>query len=201
MVNERRVYQRLHLTRSLEGWFGDLAVRVVDVSATGAQIEHHYNDVPGSGQLRFTWRDQEITIECETIHFSDDRAGLHFVEDNELLRRLIAESAAEVLAAQKANLGGDRAHNLIGEEIGEATLTAASAGLKAKAWVTLTLEDGGWKRRKSLLPDQPENGFTVSGAEPDEQIEILCKTYQGGNDEARRLTRLLAELSAASVRG
>ena len=50
-----------------------------------------------------------------------------------------------------------------------------------------------------MLPDQPENGFTVSAAEPDDQVELLCQTYESGDEESRRLTRLLAELSAASV--
>jgi hypothetical protein len=194
------VYQRLNLTKPLDGWYGDRAVRILDVSATGAQLEMTEHELPPQGRLRFEWRDQEVAIECETIRSNDDRAGIHFVEDSELLRHLLADSAKEVLAAQQANLDGDRARNVIAtDDVGDETLTAASAGLRAKGWTMFTLTDKGWKRRKSMLPDQPENGFTVSAAEPDDQIELLCQTYEHGDEASRSLTRLLAELSAASV--
>ncbi|HSP35136.1 MAG TPA: hypothetical protein VLU46_12535, partial [Thermoanaerobaculia bacterium] len=83
---------------------------------------------------------------------------------------------------------------------GDETLTAASAGLKTSGYITWTLTDHGWKRRKSLLPDQPENGITVSASEPQEQVDVLLHTFETGNEEARNLTRLLAELSVATVR-
>jgi hypothetical protein len=66
--------------------------------------------------------------------------------------------------------------------------------------VTWTLEEKGWKKRPSLLPDQPDNGFTLAASEPEEQVALLRKTYENGDTEQRRLTRLLAELSVATVR-
>jgi hypothetical protein len=199
-VIERRVYQRLNLTRPIDGSYGDTTVRIVDVSATGAQVEISDQTLPPRGRLRFRWRDHDVEIEAEVVRSTEERAGIHFVEDSEQLRTLLAQSASEVLAAQQANMEGDRARNIIAtEDVGEQTLTAASAGLRAKGWTTLTLGPNGWKRRRSLLPDQPDNGFTVSSSEPDDQVELLCQTYENGDEEARRLTRLLAELSAASV--
>jgi hypothetical protein len=199
-VIERRVYQRLNLTKPLDGSYGDLPVRIVDVSATGAQVELSERTLPPRGRLRFRWREQVVEIESEVVRSDEDRAGIHFVEESETLRDLIAQSATEVLAAQQANMEGDRARNVIAtDDVGEETLTAASAGLGAKGWTMFTLGPNGWKRRRSMLPDQPEHGFTVSAAEPDDQVELLCQTYEHGDEEARRMTRLLAELSAASV--
>ncbi|HSP13739.1 MAG TPA: PilZ domain-containing protein [Thermoanaerobaculia bacterium] len=197
MNHERRVYQRLALTKPLPARFGRYKVRLLDVSAIGALIESD-TDVPvGShGKLRFTWREHKVEIKAQSVRTAEDRAGLRFTEDSEQLRALIAESATEVLRAQEANLEGARERNIIA---GDETLTTASAGMRASGFVTWTLDEQGWKRRRSLLPDQPENGFTVAANEPEEQVELLRKTYENGDAEARRLTRLLAELSAASV--
>jgi len=100
----------------------------------------------------------------------------------------------EIRRAQEANAAGDRLHNIIGAD---ATLTAASEIGPTDAFFTYHLGGNGWKRRRSLLPDQPEDGFTVRASVPEEEIEILCRTYEKGDDESRRLTRLMAELSVS----
>jgi hypothetical protein len=145
--------------------------------------------------LRFVWRGRVVEIQAEVTRAADSESGLHFLQDNEVLRELIAQSAAEVLRAQQANLQGNRESNLVGDE----TLTAASAGLRGKGFVTWTLEDKEWKKRQSLLPDQPPNGFTVSATEPPEQVEMLRLTWERGDEAARNMTRLLAELSASQL--
>jgi PilZ domain-containing protein len=194
---ERRVYQRLALTKALTARFGRFRVHLLDVSAIGALIESD-KDIPLGSQdtLRFKWRHYSVEIKAEAIRTAEDHAGLHFLEDSEQLRNLIAESALEVLKAQEANLEGARERNIIS---GDETLTTASAGLRASGFVSWTLEEQGWKKRRSLLPDQPDNGFTVSAGEPEDEVALLRKTYENGDAEARRLTRLLAELSAATV--
>jgi hypothetical protein len=100
----------------------------------------------------------------------------------------------EILRAQEANAAGDRDHNIIA---GDATLTAASELQPTDAYFTYRLGENGWKRRRSLLPDQPDDGFTVRATVPPEEIEMLCRTYEKGDDESRRLTRLMAELSVS----
>jgi PilZ domain-containing protein len=194
---ERRVYQRLALTKPLTARFGRFRVHLLDVSAIGALIDSD-KDIPLGLQdtLKFKWRKYSVEIRAEAVRTAEDQAGLHFLEDSEQLRNLISESAMEVLKAQEANLEGARERNIIS---GDETLTSASAGLRASGFVSWTLEEQGWKKRRSLLPDQPENGFTVSSGEPEDQVALLRKTYENGDAEARRLTRLLAELSAATV--
>ena len=197
MEHDRRVYQRLHLTRPIEGRFGKTAVRIIDVSATGALIEHERAmPVRARRTLQFTWRDQLVKVKAEVIRSSDQESGLRFIAEDATLSRLIAESAEEVLRAQEANMEGQRAANVVGDE----TLTSASAGLRGSGYTVWTLAEDGWKKRRALLPDQPEDGFTVAAAEPVDQVELLKKTWENGDEEARRMTRLLAELSAASVR-
>jgi citrate lyase beta subunit len=196
---ERRVYQRLHLTKPLDGWFGDYAVQLRDISAIGALVETH-EDIPLGSRalLRFYWHEHEVEIMAETVRNDVGQSGLHFVEDSEHLRNLIAESASKVLRAQQANAEGKRELNIVH---GDETITAASAASGISAYLTFTFDNGVWKQRRSLLPDQPENGFTVAAGESPEQIKLLCRTYEAGDEESRRMTRLLAELSASGRHG
>lgn len=99
----------------------------------------------------------------------------------------------EILRAQIANATGDRLHNIVGD----ATLTAASDIPPGDAFISFRLGANGWKRRRSLLPDQPEDGFTVRASVQQEEIALLCLTYENGDEESRRLTRLMAQLSVS----
>jgi hypothetical protein len=200
-VTERREFQRLHLTRPADGWFGDYAVRILDVSASGALIEHE-EEIPNGARalLRFYWRGTEVEIMSETVRGDDDHSGLTFVETSELLLDLIAHSAKEVLLAQEANAKGLREENVIS---GDETLTAASAGARGmmKGFTVWTLTDSGeWKKTSSLIADQPEDGFTVAAGESAEQVQLLKRNYETSDEEGRRMIRLLAELSVVKSR-
>ena len=77
MTDERRVYQRLTLTEPIDGWFGDFAIRLIDVSATGALVE--YDDpIPDDARalLRFFWRSREIEVLAETVRTIERRLAL-----------------------------------------------------------------------------------------------------------------------------
>jgi hypothetical protein len=196
VIDERRAYQRLTLSEPLDGWFSDYAVRLVDVSASGAQIEHD-EPIPSDarGLLRFYWRGQEVEILAQTARpIHANRVGLRFLEESETLRALIAMSAADVLRALEANARGDRSANVVGDE----TLTSAWR-THATGYVRWELEDGHWTSHYARESGQPENGFTISASETDEQVEMLRRTYETGDAEARRLTRMLAELSVLEI--
>ena len=195
MNDERRQFQRLTLTEPVDGWFGDFAVRLVDVSATGALIEHDEEiEADSRALLRFFWRGREVEITAETVRTADHRTGLHFTEENDTLRELIAASAAEMLRALEANARGDRDANIVGDE----TITSAWAARSVGYVRWIFRDDGTWKSERALLPDQPENGFTIAASEAPDQVEMLQRTYEGGDAESRRLTRMFAELSVAA---
>ncbi len=195
MADERRTFQRLNLGRAIDGWFGERAVRIADVSASGAQLMVGAPIEDGTrARLRFAWRGDEVDVMAEVTRVEDGRAGVQFVEANDALRDLLAASVLEILHAQEANAGGDRARNVIGDD---ATLTSASELELTDAFVSFRLGEAGWKRRRSLLPDQPEDGFTIRAGVPQEDVDLLCRTYEAGDAESRRLTRLMAELSVS----
>lgn len=193
MIDERREYQRLNLTKPLDGWFGDYAVELVDVSVSGAQIVHQDPLPDGSrGLLRFTWRGEDIELTAEVARTMGQRSGLVFVDDSSMLRQHIEISALELLRAREANATGDRARNVIGDE----TLTAASAGARAlRGYLVYELNDHQWTCRVALEPTQPANGFTVAANESEEQIDLLRKTFESGGEEERKMTRMIAQLS------
>lgn len=193
MTEERRGFQRLNLTKPVDGWFGDFSVMVVEVSANGAKIIHD-DELPVGARalLRFSWRGEDLELLAEIARTEGARSGVRLIDESEQLHRLIETSATELLRAQQANAMGDRAHNVVGDE----TLTAASAGARAgSGFLQYHFTPGGWKCHRVLLPDQPDDGFTVSGNETQEQIDLLCTTYEGGDTEAKRMTRMIAELS------
>lgn len=195
MNDERRAYTRLTLTEPLDGWFGDFAVRLVDVSASGAQIEHD-DTIPSDarGLLRFWFRKHEVEILAETARLiQSDRTGLRFLEESAALRSLITDSAAEMLRAFEANASGNRDANLVGDE----TLTSAWQR-PIRGYVAWIFEQGQWHAELVEEPQQPDSGFTISAAEADDQVEMLRRTYESGDAEARRLTRLFAEMSVAA---
>ncbi len=193
MIEERRQFQRLNITRPVDGWFGDFSVMVVEVSADGAKIVHDEElPVGARGLLRFSWRGEDLELTVEIARSDGARSGVHVLEDSPQLRRLIVESGNELLRAQEANASGDRASNVIGD----GTLTAASAGVRAgSGFLQYHFANGEWKCHRALLPDQPEDGFTVSANETQEQIDLLCATYASGDAEAKRMTRMIAEVS------
>lgn len=194
-MTERREYQRLHLRRPIDAWFGDFAVRLIDVSASGALVE--YDDViPGESRaiLRFFWRGEAIELLAETARHDGKHSGIHFLEDSEKLRGLIAACATELLLAQEGNASGER-H--LGSDFDE-TLHAASSGPLASGYVVWTIDEAGWKATAAAAPELPPHGFVVRAAESEEQIELLRRSYESGDAEARRLIRLLAELSVTA---
>lgn len=195
MSDERRHFQRLTLTRPLDGWFGDFSVRLIDVSATGALIEFD-EPIPMDARalLRFWWRGEEVEVMAETARTLDSRAGMRFLEENDALIRLIAGSATEMLLALEANARGDREANFVGDE----TITAAWKR-PASGFVRWILGSAGWASEQSPDADQPPDGFTIGAGEPEDQVAMLCRTYESGDAEARKLTRMLAELSVATA--
>lgn len=183
MTDERRAFQRLDLTRPVEGAFGGVPLQIVEVSARGVLATTDRLLQRGArGVVRFQWRGETIEADAAVAWCENGRAGFRLEEVPEVLRRLIEDSVTELLKAQEVR---DYTPNVVDEE----------SFPVADIYVIYTLDDGVWTRRASLLPDQPPNGFTIAQSEPADHVELLCRTFERGDAETRRLTRLFAELS------
>lgn len=189
---ERREYQRLNLYEPIEGTFEHDKVRILDVSENGALFETFSPMGIGSmGTLRFGWREKSIAVDAEVVRGDEHRVGIRFLHGDAALMTFIAEAAEERLRAQRANALGIRNENGID---GDRTITNTSQSL-ISGLVSWTLKDGKWRKRAALIPDQPPNGFTISAGETDDQVELLCTTYENGDDDTRDLIRTMAEMS------
>jgi hypothetical protein len=183
--DERRAFQRLNLTEPVDGAFGGVPLRIVEVSARGVLA---LADEPlprgGRGIVRFRWRGEDVEAGAAVVWCEEGRAGFRLDEIPGVLRTLLEQSVAELLRAHET----EAQHAPI-VEVDDVRFP------EAEVFYTYTLDEGAWRRRTSLLPDQPPNGFTIAPSEAAENVALLCRTFERGDAETRRLTRLFAELS------
>jgi hypothetical protein len=183
MSDERRAFQRLNLTQPVDGAFGGVPLRIVEVSARGALALTGAELRPGArGLVRFCWRGEDVEAGAAVVWCEEGRAGFRFDDVPAVLRKLLEDNVTEILLQQQTS---DAAPTIV--DVDDFPV--------ADVFVTYTLDGGVWTRRASLLPDQPANGFTIAASQPQDHVELLCRTFEQGSAETRRLTRLFAELS------
>lgn len=216
---DRRRLARVRFREALVARFGTSAVLVVDLSSLGAGIEHFSPLKRGiEKQLRLTWRDGAIGIPCRVatcrVHrfaSGDDgitvyRTGLEFLlgEGIEIdtIKQILTETMDRAFLEQVANERGEFAEGhfregilmqpsaLAGEQSDEIRKLIEKAG-----FLRFSKVKGRWVRKWTMDPTQPEDGFTISANETQEQIDLLCSLYEKGNDESRGLIRNMATLS------
>ena len=57
-----------------------------------------------------------------------------------------------------------------------------------------------WTRARTDSAAQPADGFTVAAYEDEEELEVLCRAYEAADEAGRQMIRVIAELSARSVK-
>ena len=210
MTDERRNFQRLRLAKPILSVMNGHNALILDIGITGALVEHYGDAQPGQRfQLIFRWKGSDVEFVAEVARTMIVRApggdgkstvshtGVHFVEavgdSRDRLQDLMATFVGRVLVAQKANAAGDTAGTTILQELGGARR------MRNRGYVTYLLKGDRWLRVSVSSPKQPPGeGFTVAAHEDEEEVEVLCKTYEHSDAEGRRLIRLVAELSAMS---
>jgi hypothetical protein len=207
VANDRREFQRLNLSKPILALIDGQSALMLDIGVGGAFIEHYGEMRPGHRfQLSFRWQGADVIFTAEVARSivvrtpgGDGKSivshtGVRFVEavgnSEELLQQMIGTFVGHVLAAQKANAAGDASDATTLAQLGEAR-RSRSRGL----FTSFRLRDGAWWRVPTDSPQQPLDGFTVGAHEDEDELETLCRSYETANDEARRLIRLVAELS------
>ena len=133
-------------------------------------------------------------------------------EFERVLREMITWYITRAMEEQKANARGDEPpsvehmpifrsgvlaanHSDVAQSLEMSSLLPAARIVKESSYISCRLVRNQWKRTRTTDPGQPEDGFTVSSAEDEAQIEVLCDTYRISDEEGRRLIRMLAEMS------
>jgi len=210
MASDRREFQRLKLAKPILGLLEGQNALILDVGIGGAFVEHYGTSEPGRRyHLLFRWSSEDVEFQCEVrrsavVRGSGESAvshtGLRFVEaigaSDARLQDMMATFVGRVLAAQRMNASGDAGDS------SDATLAQLGAARRARArgYLMYRYLNGTWSRDPTNSPRQPENGFTVAAYEDEDELETLCRAWEIANDEGRRLIRLVAELSARSMR-
>ncbi|HEY5609609.1 MAG TPA: hypothetical protein VIL97_00265 [Thermoanaerobaculia bacterium] len=217
----KRKSERIAFGVPIWGRVGLTNVAITDLSVFGAGVHHRLrlNTTANETNLVFRWREQEINLDCRIARTRLERhvgaeasltlyhSGLRFIRPSEretsIVRRIISSRVARALREQRAN-----AFAVSIDEVDEVTLDLAEppssiylnelmSVLTATrtAYVRCTLEGAVWKQSVVETPEQPANGFTIAGAEGDESIRMLCRTYEMSPPEGRQMIRTFAHLS------
>ncbi|HEY0159549.1 MAG TPA: PilZ domain-containing protein [Thermoanaerobaculia bacterium] len=210
--DDRREFQRLKLSKPILATLRESTANalVLDVGFAGAFLEHYGTAEPGDRfTLTFRWQGADVELPCEvarSIVVRDpggdgkstvSHTGVRFVDPAEeplrLLQDLITTFVGRILTAQKANASGDDR----GESAGATILARLGEArrMRSRGYISYHLKDNTWWRIPSESPKQPVDGFTVGAHEDEDDLEALCRTYEGADEEGRHLIRLVAELS------
>jgi len=210
MGADRREFQRLMLAKPILALLEGQNALILDVGVGGALLEHYGTSEPGQRfRLLFRWKAQDVEFHCEVrrsavVRGSGESAsshtGVRFVEavgDAEArLQDMMATFVGRVLAAQKMNASGGSGAD------SDATLAQLGAARRSRSrgYLMYRYLSGKWSRDATDSPQQPQAGFTVAAYEDEEELETLCRAWEIADEEGRRLIRLVAELSARSMR-
>ena len=204
---ERREFHRIQLEQPLVANLGNVVVEVRDVSLTGARVVGEARFGPGTEhELKFAWNDMEMRFQVSVVRctlFSFAKApgeksvyqtGLRIRESlgnsDRHLREMIASYVIRALEEQKANARGLPPIGPYGYLEG-----------KGDRFRRCEYIDGKWRRTETTRAEQPPVGFTVSADVRPYYVDLLCETYQAADEEGRRLTQTLAQLSINKTEG
>ena len=209
MHDDRREFQRLRLSKPILATMRGSNALILDVGVAGAFLEHYGTAEPGEKlELAWRWQGGDISFPCEVAHSTQVRkpggdgesivshTGVRFIapsgEAQERLQQMITSYIGTILAAQKANASGtgrDSAGANILARLGEARR------MRSRGYVSFRFKDDMWWRIPTQSAHQPADGFTIGPYEDEDEIEVLCRTYEQADEEGRGLIRMIAEIS------
>ena len=206
-ANDRREFHRLSLAKPILALLDGQNALILDIGISGAFVEHYGK--PKSGDrfmLHFRWKGTDVEFVCEVAHTdvvrksaeaNTSHTGLRFIQatgDAEArLNDMMATFVGKMLAAQKANAGATESSEVL-TDLGGARRS------RTRGYLTYRLKGGTWSRAMTESPSQPKDGFTVAAYEDDAELDSLCRAYECADEQGRQLIRLVAELSARTVK-
>lgn len=193
-ANFQRQSPRVILRRPLEGRFDGENVLVVELGLGGAKFEHPQRvDIGRHG--RFTCGEFSASAKARHAILLPARSGVIYHigisfddltgEQKELLMKLLIGEAQEQVAEWEANLSGTLAWQP----------PPSRRSAVALGFLSLHLTNMGWRRNATSDPNQPLDGVTVPGDTSEDEIAILCETFEKGDQATRELLRRMATVT------
>lgn len=207
-VDDRRQFGRVTPVQRIRGTVGNVIVYVLDVSVAGVRVAHQdpLPAIGGMSTLTFEWEGRRFHAACEVRRTKTEKearskfekplyhSGLFLTVPDPLsarvLRDIIQSCVARAIDEQKANAQGIPAIAAQSFQTG-----------KNDELVHCELRNGTWSKTPTHDKHQPIEGFTVSSTETPAKIAMLCRAYESGDADGRRLIRTFAALSISKAEG
>lgn len=208
LPDDRRQFGRVTPVQRIRGSVGGVPVYVIDLSLAGARVAHQ-ELLPEVGQtsvLTFEWEGRRFSGPCEVRRTRVEKearsrfekalhhTGLYLMrtdpESHHLLREIVQSSVMRALDEQKANARGVPA---------VAALSFQTGG--GDEYLRCEIRHQSWVKTSTRDPQQPDHGFTISTSEPPSKVAMLCRAYELGDPDGRRLIRTFAALSISKSEG
>jgi hypothetical protein len=207
-ADDRRSYGRVTPVQRIRGTVGKAVVVVLDVSIAGARVAHQdpLPPIGGTSVLTFDWEGRHFSAPCEVRRTKVEKqartefekslyhTGLFLQTDaasEKILRDIVANAVARALDEQKANANGIPAIAAQSFQTG-----------KGDDFVRYELRSGKWTQTATRESRQPHGeGFTISASETETKAAMLCRAYESGDADGRRLIRTFAALSISKTEG
>ena len=203
----KRQFERIHFDHPIPASLGGRPVFLLDLAIGGARLLGGFRVKPASNQeLGIEWKGKSIRLKCTVTRCTMQpfvpgastnescEIGVRIVESteesNRFIHELIGHYVMLAIEEQRANWAG-------------VAPTGPYVHMEGKSgrYRRCELFADGWKFSATTRPEQPLSGFTISADVPPRYLEMLCETYEKADNEGRRLTRILAELSINKAEG
>lgn len=206
--DERRQFARVTPVQRIRGTVGNVIVYVLDVSLAGVRVAHQdpLPPIGGTGTLTFEWEARRFQAPCEVRRTKTEKparsqfekplyhSGLFIpTKDSNseaILRDIIQSCVARALDEQRANAQGIPAIAAQSFQTG-----------KGDEFIRCELRANGWTKTTTRDAKQPADGFTISASETPQKVAMLCRAYESGDADGRRLIRTFAALSISKSEG
>ena len=206
--DERRQFGRVTPVQRIRGMVGNVVVYVLDISLAGVKVAHQdpLPEIGKSTTITYVWEGRRFTGACEVRRTKVEKppkskydkplyhSGLFVTAKDalsqQLVKDIIQHCYERALDEQRANAEGIPAIAAQSFQTG-----------KGDNFIRCELRATGWVKSDTKDPQQPPNGFTVSASETPHKIAMLCRTWEIGDAEARRLIRTFAALSISKAEG
>lgn len=190
----------LRLAKPIPAKLGAEALLILDVGPSAALLSGRCSYAPGTEHDLSFVDGMRVKVRCLITGVADHRLTpdtdvlVRFLERSESLAEFIAGYAEQIRRAEAANAEGDASRNVID---GDQMLSdLGSAARSRQPFVRCRFGARGWSREVTSSREQPFDGFTISAAETEDQIQLLQLAYEESDEGERRLLR---EFAAASL--
>jgi hypothetical protein len=203
----KREFERVHFEHPIPARLSGQPVGLLDLAIGGARLLGTLRVQPASvHSLRIEWEAEAIDLKCTVTRCviqtfaskPDDKStydiGVRITDTlgdaDKKIHHLIATFVLKAIDEQRANWNGV-------PPMGPYVHLEGKSGRYRRCQYF----NNDWNITETTRPEQPINGFTVSAEVSPKYVHMLCQTWEQTDDEGKRLTRILAELSINKAEG